>query len=65
MRWIDYYIDQAPDGSIKVIGKTPNEVMEKGKYSLYKPGDRFVVSDDGWLVKTQDEQERNLCHNIG
>ena len=51
MMWIDYTIDQAPDGSLKVLGDTPNEVMEKGEYSLYKPGDVFVVNEYGWLKK--------------
>ena len=29
MLWIDYNIDQAPDGSFRVVGDSPNEVMEK------------------------------------
>tara|TARA_B100000497_G_C7643320_1_gene386830 strand:- start:261 stop:458 length:198 start_codon:yes stop_codon:yes gene_type:complete len=65
MRWIDYCIDQAPDGSFRVEGDTPTEVMDKEDYSLYKPGDVFVVNESGWLIKMEDEQERTLCHNIG
>ena len=65
MRWIDYYIDQAPDGSFRVEGNTPTEVMDKEDYSLYKPGDVFVVNESGWLIKMEGEQERTLCHNIG
>lgn len=47
MWWIDYSIDQ--DGeNFKVVGDTKTEVMDKG---LYKPGDIFVVDENGWLIK--------------
>jgi len=55
MLWIDYKIDQAPNGNFKVMGDTPTEVMDKGEYSLYKPGDIFVVNEHGWLVKVEPE----------
>ena len=55
MMWIDYSIDQAPNGSFKVVGDTPTEVMDKGEYSLYRPGDRFIVNEHGWLIKIESE----------
>ena len=55
MKWIDYSIDQAPNGSFRVEGNTPTEVMDKTDYSLYKPGDIFVVNESGWLVKVEPE----------
>lgn len=55
MRWIDYSIDQMPDGSFRVEGVTPTEVMDKKDYSLYKPGDIFVVNQNGWLMKVEPE----------
>ena len=54
MLWIDYNIDQAPDGSFKVVGDSPNEVMEKAEYSLYRPGDKFIVNEYGWLRKIEN-----------
>ena len=56
MLWVDYSIDQSPDGSFKVVGDTPLEVMEKGEHSLYRPGDRFIVNEYGWLVKVNDSE---------
>ena len=55
MRWIDYSIDQMPDGSFRVEGVTPTEVMDKKDYSLYRPGDIFVVNQNGWLMKVEPE----------
>ena len=55
MLWMDYAIDQAPNGNFKVMGDTPTEVMDKGEYSLYKPGDIFVVNEHGWLIKVEPE----------
>ena len=54
MLWIDYNIDQAPDGSFKVVGDSPNEVMEKGEYSIYRQGDKFIVNEYGWLRKIEN-----------
>lgn len=48
MIWVDYTIDSYPDGSFKVRGDSPTEVMDKG---LYKPGDVFVVNSAGVLCK--------------
>ena len=50
MIWVDYNIVQAGP-NFKVEGDTPTEVMDKG---LYKPGDVFVVNENGWLVKTNE-----------
>jgi len=56
MRWIGYSIDQAPDGSFKIEGDTPTEVMDKNEYSLYRPGDVFIVNELGWLRKCDTEK---------
>ena len=44
-----------PDGSFRVEGVTPTEVMDKKDYSLYRPGDIFVVNENGWLIKVEPE----------
>ena len=50
--WVDYTINSIPGGGgFKVEGDTPTEVMDKG---LYKPGDVFIVNENGWLVKTDE-----------
>lgn len=50
--WVDYNIDSLPGGKgFKVVGDTPTEVMDKG---LYKPGDVFIVNENGWLIKTDE-----------
>lgn len=57
--WIDYNIQQAGQ-NFKVVGDYEGEVMGKtrdGKdrdHYLYKPGDVFVVNENGWLVKTDE-----------
>ena len=52
MMWVDYNIDSLPNGKgFKVVGDTPTEVMDKG---LYKPGDVFIVNENGWLIKTDN-----------
>ena len=61
MMWIDYTIQQAGD-HFKIVGDWEGEVMGVGKdggekeTALYKPGDVFVVTENGWLQKigTQD-----------
>jgi len=50
MMWLDYTINQAGN-NFTVQGDTPTEVMDKG---LYKPGDVFVVNENGWLIKTNE-----------
>ena len=51
MLWLDYSIEQYPDGSIKVVGDTPTELVDNG---LFKPGDVFVVTPDGTLKKVDE-----------
>jgi len=61
MIWMDYNIEQAGP-NFKVVGDYDGEVMGKHKdgtdkeYALYKPGDRFIVDEDGWLRKVEDPQ---------
>ena len=51
MLWVDYNIEQLPDGSIDIKGDEPMEVMKKG---MFKPGDVFVVKENGILKKLED-----------
>ena len=62
MMWVDYTVDQVgPNFTIK--GDWPGEVMgwsedgtEKKKENiLYKPGDRFIVNEKGWLIRMNPE----------
>ena len=59
MMWVDYSIDQA-GRAFKVKGGWEGEVMGVGKdgsekeHYLYKPGDRFVVTETGWLIPDED-----------
>jgi len=48
--WLDYTIEESYFGW-RVNGDTDTEVMDKG---LYKPGDVFVVDEEGWLRKTDE-----------
>jgi len=62
MLWMDYNIESYPDGSFAVKGDWPGEpwLTREGKpkeYALYKPGDRFIVNENGILRKVPDEQE--------
>jgi hypothetical protein len=59
MLWVDYNINQA-GVNFKVEGEWPGEVMgvnrdgtPKNSY-LYKPGDVFIVNENGWLCKVED-----------
>ncbi len=59
MLWVEYNINQIGD-DFRVEGEWPGEVMglkqdgsPKG-YCLYKPGDIFIVTEDGWLVKKKE-----------
>ena len=45
--WLDYTIEQVGD-NFKIKGDTETELIDKG---LYKPGDVFIVTEDGWLRK--------------
>ncbi len=59
MIWVDYSIDQA-GRAFKVKGDWEGEVMGVAKdgtqkeHYLYKPGDRFVVTETGWLIPDED-----------
>lgn len=59
MIWLDYSIHQAGK-NFKVQGDWPGEVMgvtrdgEQKENLLYKPGDVFIVNEDGWLMKQED-----------
>ena len=59
MMWTDYTIDQAGD-NFKVVGDWEGEVMGKNRdgsdkgYALYRPGDVFIVNENGWLIKTDE-----------
>ena len=59
MIWMDYVIDSLPNGrGFTVRGDYDGEVMGKARdgspkdHWLYKPGDVFIVGEDGWLRKT-------------
>ena len=54
MLWVDYSIDQLPDGSLDIKGDEPMEVMNKG---MFKPGDIFVVQSNGVLKKLEDVEK--------
>ena len=60
MLWIDYNLESFPDGSFTVKGDWPGEVMglkQDGSlrnHWLYRPGDVFIVDDNGILRKQED-----------
>jgi len=60
MIWVDYIVEQAGK-NFRVKGDWAGEVMGVGKngesrdHYLYKPGDRFVVNEHGWLVLVKEE----------
>ena len=60
MMWVDYTLESFPDGSFAVRGEWPGEVMGLDKdgnpkqHYLYKPGDVFVVKENGILKKLED-----------
>ena len=58
MIWMDYNIEQAGP-HFRVKGDWETEVMDKG---LYKPGDVFIVNEDGWLRKTDELTALVLKH---
>ena len=67
MNWVDYTITQAgPNFTVK--GEWAGEVMgwsKEGKPDktkeniLYRPGDRFVVNESGWLMRCNPEDLEN------
>jgi len=58
MMWVDYTVESFPNGDFTVTGDWPGEVMginndgSKKDYWLYKPGDVFVVNENGILQKS-------------
>lgn len=62
MMWVDYTIDQVGK-NFKVKGEWDGEVMGKNRdgtdkgYALYRPGDRFIVNEKGWLCFVPREQD--------
>lgn len=52
MIWMDYVIHQSGD-NFKITGDTETELLDKG---LFKPGDVFIVDENGWCIK-KDEVE--------
>ena len=60
MFWLDYTVESLGlhGQGFRVTGDWPGEVMGKQKDGtpkdnwLYKPGDVFVVDENGWLQKT-------------
>lgn len=62
MMWVDYTIEQAGK-NFRIAGDWFGEVMgitKEGKQNdhyLYKPGDVFVVNQNGWLVKQEKEKK--------
>lgn len=59
MLWIDYTIEQA-GSNFRVKGDWDSELIEKG---LYKPGDVFVVDENGWLRKVEPKQTVKEINN--
>ena len=67
MIWMDYNITQAGN-NFRIEGDWPGEVMgqmadgkQKDSY-LYKPGDVFIVNEDGWLIKSDKLSEMILTY---
>ena len=58
MIWMDYNIEQGLN-RFRVKGDWDTEVMDKG---LYKPGDVYIVGEDGWLRKTDEVNALLLKH---
>jgi len=67
MLWVDYNIEQQGE-DFTVKGDWHGEVMgvnEDGtekSTALYKPGDVFVVNNDGWLQRVGKFEELMLQH---
>ena len=56
MMWAGYNISQAGE-HFRVEGDWPGEVWQDKEgnpknHALYRPGDVFIVDEEGWLVKT-------------
>ena len=59
MIWVDYTVESGYN-RFRVKGDWPGEVMGKQKdgsdkgYALYKPGEIYIVGEDGWLRKIDE-----------
>jgi len=59
MMWIDYTVESAGE-NFTIKGDWPGEVMgiqQDGTpkdHWLYKPGDVFIVNENGWLMKSDE-----------
>ena len=57
--WIDYTVESAGE-NFTIKGDWPGEVMgiqQDGTpkdHWLYKPGDVFIVNENGWLMKSDE-----------
>jgi hypothetical protein len=58
MYWLDYTIESGVD-KFRVKGDTDTELIDKG---LYKPGEVYIVGNDGWLYKTDQVNALLLKH---
>jgi hypothetical protein len=62
MIWADYNIIQT-GSNFKVEGDWPGEVMgvmkdgTEKENALYRPGDRFIVNEQGWLIKVVRQEK--------
>lgn len=62
MLWLEYNISQV-GANFRVEGEWEGEVMGVQKdgtakdHHLYKPGDTFVVNENGWLMKIGPDKE--------
>lgn len=73
MIWIDYVVESASGKghAFRVKGDWEGEVMgfkEDGTpkdYWLYKPGDVFIVGEDGWLRKVDELSSMVLKYREG
>ena len=70
MFWLDYTVESAGlhGQAFRVKGDWPGEVMGVQKDGspkdnwLYKPGDVFVVNENGWLIKTDEVNALLMKH---
>lgn len=62
MYWLDFNIEQAGK-NFRIKGDWEGEVMGINKdgtvkeHYLYKPGDVFIVDDNGWLCKVHNRDD--------
>lgn len=70
MMWLDYTVEQAgPNFTVRgdwageVMGWTKDGKKTGGKETvLYKPGDVFIVNENGWLMKSDEVNALLLKH---